>query len=358
MAHSVQSAIGDRRSAILSGLALWLCLATFAALAQELETPPPPADRGEGVPFAYQPDEKIVPDAGQNDLFSYARSKDYPRAFAVYPTDGSDPFLVSESFLALTVRDPRLEADKQLTALRGYPNMVQTQFDMTVAHFYPDPSQAFDTAFEPQTIVSETGAKVEVGQDPLAQPYVRVKLTEADGATAEFSVARQMVEPILADANLDATGRINAFRSLPFRLPEAVRAGFATMPKDEFYAAVSQEPGMQRQEFVRMRAVYAQEAKRKAELAAAGLTPTPSPSPLPTPPPPPRPQPPSPAPTAVARPPVDATPAVKQPAHETPAQAEPSAASARVGGLTLLGALIVLAGVGAFAFFLWQYRRQ
>jgi hypothetical protein len=69
----------------------------------------------------------------------------------------------------------------------------------------------------------------------------------------EFSVARSMVEQMLANAQLTDDQLLQSLRSFPYRLPEAARAGdFARLSAADLALFVQREPGLRRYEFLQM----------------------------------------------------------------------------------------------------------
>jgi len=301
-----------------------------------------------------------LPDAGETEAFSFARSLEYEGVFVVRPRDGSEPIYVSESFMELTVRDPRLNSESKLTVLRNYQQTTQSQFDMTIGRSYPDASRADETAFAGQVLGGgNEGLQAMLAQDPLAPPYVRVRLSSADGSTEEFSIAREAAQRVLGDARLSDSQKINALRTFPFRLPDDVRRRFSTMSKEDFLQAVVQSPELRRQEFVRMREVYEKVAQAKAQSAAAPAAQAPAAAASPAPPP---------SPQAASAPPWKATPRPR-PVATPGAQADeaaqapdsppsnPKADHALNRGPALAAALIVAASLAAFGVYLGQRRR-
>ena len=90
-------------------------------------------------------------------------------------------------------------------------------------------------------------------QDPAATPYIRVRLGGGGEAAVEFSVARSVIEQMLAHQQLADDQLLQNLRSFPYRLPEAARVGdFTRLSAVDLALLVQREPGLRRHEFLQM----------------------------------------------------------------------------------------------------------
>jgi hypothetical protein len=182
--------------------------------------------------------------------------------YLITPTDGSQSHLVSESFLRTTLGNSQLDNSQQAELLQAHPALMQEMFRTT----YPDGAVQYTTPFTPQSFRSTDGTQVLLEQDPVAGPYVRVRLTGDRGQPdEEFSMARGTVEQMLANNRATNDQRLEGLRSFPFRLPEAARAGdFSRVSAAELARLVQREPGSRQHQFVQM-APFSAETSRKVD---------------------------------------------------------------------------------------------
>ena len=69
----------------------------------------------------------------------------------------------------------------------------------------------------------------------------------------EFSVARSVIEQMLAHQQLADDQLLQNLRSFPYRLPEAARVGdFTRLSAVDLALLVQREPGLRRHEFLQM----------------------------------------------------------------------------------------------------------
>lgn len=190
-----------------------------------------------------------LPEAGETPSFRYARAQG--GLYLITPTDGSQSYLVSASFLQVTLSNNQLDNSQKAELLQAHPTLMQEMF--TTA--YPDGTVQYETPFTPQSFQGTDGTQVLLEQDPLAGPYVRVRLTGGTGP-AEFSIARATVEQISANKQLTDDQRLQGLRSFPFRLPEGARAGnFAQVSAADLARLVQQQPRLGQYQFVQMAAL-------------------------------------------------------------------------------------------------------
>jgi hypothetical protein len=192
-----------------------------------------------------------LPAAGETAYFRYER--DRGDMYRIIPTDGSPAYLVSASFLQVTLDSPQLDSFQQAEVLRSYPALMQEMFTNTMAQMYPDGTTAYETPFPTQWLTSTDGTWGLLEQDPAATPYIRVRLGGGGEEAVEFSVARSMVEQMLAHQQLADDQLLQNLRSFPYRLPEAARVGdFARLSTADLALLVQREPGLRRYEFLQM----------------------------------------------------------------------------------------------------------
>jgi len=204
------------------------------------------------------------PEAGETASFRYAR--DQGDMYRITPTDGSQSYLVSASFLRTTLNNSQLDNSQQAELLQAHTALMQEMFRTT----YPDGAVQYKTPFTPQSFKSTDGTQVRLEQDPVAAPYVRVWLTGGEGPPEEFSIARGTVEQMLANKRTTDDRRLEGLRSFPFRLPEAARAGdFSRVSAAELARLVQQKPGLRQHQFVRM-APFSAETQRQAAAPPSG----------------------------------------------------------------------------------------
>lgn len=192
-----------------------------------------------------------LPEAGETAHFRYAQ--DRGGMYRITPTDGSPSYLVSASFLQVTLDSLQLDSFQQAEMLQSYPALMQKMFTKTMAQAYPDATAEYEVPFPTQSFEGTDRTQGLLEQDPAAAPYIRVRLTGGEGEPVEFSVARAVVEHMLANERLTDDQLLQGLRSFPFRLPEAARAGdFARLSAAELARLVQQEPELRRYEFIQM----------------------------------------------------------------------------------------------------------
>src|SRR5262249_47274780 len=104
-----------------------------------------------------------------------------------------------------------------------------------------------------QWLTGTDGTWGQLEQDPVAAPYIRIRLGGGGETAVEFSVARSMVEQMLANTQSTDDQLLQTLRSFPYRLPEAARAGdFAPLSPAYLALLVQQEPGLRRYEFLQL----------------------------------------------------------------------------------------------------------
>lgn len=193
-------------------------------------------------------DAPPLSEAGTTESFSYVRSGG--NMYWITPTDGSQPYPVSESFLRTVLNNPNLSNAQQAELLPTYPALMQEMFTRTMDQWYPDRTVEYEAPFSTRLLKGADGTVVLLEQDPLAAPYIRVRLISGGGKSVEFSVARAMVEQMLANEKLTDAQLLKGLQSFPFRLPETARAGnFARLSAAELSTLVQQDPEFQKNEF-------------------------------------------------------------------------------------------------------------
>jgi len=271
--------VSEKRFGVARILAVILlaCLAAGLASAQPGGPLPPRVGGGEAPGMPARPD---LPDQGLREGFTFRRSTEYPNTYEIYPTNG-EMFYVSDSFMRLTVRSAQLPPDKYMMVLQNYPKMIESQYEIIMNKYYPDASEETD-AFQEVTVGPHQGQKITVTQDPDAGPYARVRVEGADGEVKEFSVAKSAVNDILNNPRLGVDQKLRALSRIPFPLPEDARTDFNSLERDKLLEMVSETPEVQRQEFVRMRKVF---AETEARRSTGQLPQAPDPASIPTEPP-------------------------------------------------------------------------
>src|SRR5262249_51810819 len=210
---------------LLLGCALVVCYTATVVAAPQFEaaqTVPSQDDPNRKDDTARQ-DVMPLPAAGETAYFRYER--DRGDLYRIMPTDGSPSYLVSASFLQVTLDSPQLDSFQQAELLRSYPALIQEMFTKTMAQMYPDGTTAYESPFPTQWLTGTDGTWGLLEQDPAAAPYIRVRLGGGGETAVEFSVARSMVEQMLANARSTDDQLLQTIRSFPYRLPEAARAG-------------------------------------------------------------------------------------------------------------------------------------
>lgn len=245
---------------VLLGLTLMVCdTASVVALAQPDAGAPALVKKN-----ADQRDVRPLPEAGETAHYRYQR--DSGNMYWIMPADSSPPYLVSESFLQTTLNSRRLDSAQQADMLRTYPALMQGMFTQTMTQAYPDGTVESEAPFSSQSFEATDGTQVLLEQDPVAAPYVRVRLSGPEGEPEEFSVARTVVERMLARPQFTDDHLLQGVRSFPFRLPESARAGnFARLSAEDLALLVQREPALRQYEFVQM----AQYRERDADQAVA-----------------------------------------------------------------------------------------
>src|SRR5262249_25961425 len=137
--------------------------------------------------------------------------------------------------------------------LQSYPTLMQAMFTKIMAQMYPDGTTVSESPFPTQWLTGTDGTWGLLEQDPAAAPYIRVRLGGGGETAVEFSVARCMVEQMLANTQSTDDQLLQTIRSFPYRLPEAARAGdFARLSAADLARLVQQEPGLRRYEFFQL----------------------------------------------------------------------------------------------------------
>lgn len=196
------------------------------------------------------------PDTGSGEGFSFERSADYEGVYEVTFEDGQRTHL-SDTFMALVLGDSRLPPEQRERTLRSYEAMIESMYQMQLGNLYPD-AQSESTAepFAPVIWTSPEGTGIQIEQDPLASPYVRVTLHHADGTQEVYSMSRSQAQAIMA-ANENSPGNAyNVLANYGFRLPESARGNFDRLSREMLLQQVAQVPAVAQQEFVRMRVVH------------------------------------------------------------------------------------------------------
>ena len=226
--------------------------AVVAAPQFEAAQPVPPQDDTDRKDNTDRKDVLPLPEAGETAHFRYER--DRSGMYWIIPTDGSQSYLVSASFLQVTIDSPQLNSFQQAELLRTYPTLMQQMFTKIMAQAYPDGTAEYAVPFVTQSFEGTDGTQALLEQDPAAAPYIRVRLTGGGGETVEFSMARAVVEQMLANERFATDDQLlQGLRSFPFRLPETARVGnFARLSTAELAMLVQQEPELRRYEFIQM----------------------------------------------------------------------------------------------------------
>lgn len=194
---------------------------------------------------------------GETAAFTYAAEPGFTGVVRIYPKDGSASYLVSENFLGLALqKSEAIDSQRLEKTLRNYPSMTQSLFENMMGQVYPDASLTSRKPFESQTFGNVDATYVQLEQDPRAEPYVRVKIETAHSGFLEFSVARNIVEALLAKRPSNDEEIIQGLMSIPFRLPERARQNFDRLSAAELAHLVENDPALQHHEFIRMRRVY------------------------------------------------------------------------------------------------------
>src|SRR5712691_565397 len=216
-----------------------------------------PTPSREAVPLAPLKEDttqqKILPlpESGATEHFRYERDRD--NMYWIMPADGSSSYLVSAGFLQRTLGLLQLDSFQQEEILRKYPAMMQQMFTQILSQAYPDGTVVYEEPFLSQSFEGTDGTQTFLEQDPAAGPYVRVRLISRGSEPEEFSVARAMVERLLANGRLTDDQLLQGLRSFPFRLPESARAvDFTHLSAEQLAALVQAEPALSRYEFIQL----------------------------------------------------------------------------------------------------------
>jgi hypothetical protein len=196
-----------------------------------------------------------LPASGENQAFAYVQSPNYSNVYLIHPAGTDFEIPVSDTFLAIVLKDRRLDDRRKAVILSSYPNMVFGTYNQTLTTYYPDASKTYETPFNPQTIAPPEGGQALIASDALAAPYVRVALVNTNGETQEFSISRAAADLLLGNPQLPPAQVLEALRNFPFRLPEAARRNFNNLTAGQLAEMIEALPDVQRQEFVRMRRV-------------------------------------------------------------------------------------------------------
>jgi hypothetical protein len=238
---------------LLLGFTLVVCdMATVVAAPQfEIAQTVPPQDNTDRKDDTDRKEVIPLSAAGETAYFRYERDRD--DMYRIIPTDGSPSYLVSASFLQVTLDNPQFDSFQQAGLLQAYPALMQEMFTKTMAQMYPDGTTEYEAPFPRQWFTGTDGTQGLLEQDPAAAPYIRVRLSGGGDDAVEFSVARAMVEQMLANAQLTDDQLLQSLRSFPYRLPEAARAGdFARLSAADLALLVQREPGLRRYDFLQM----------------------------------------------------------------------------------------------------------
>lgn len=193
----------------------------------------------------------ILPETGTTQYFRYER--DSEEMYRITPIDGTPPYLVSASFLRITLGSARIDNFQQAELLNAYPILMQEMFTKAMAQAYPDGTTEYEEPFSPQAFIDTNGTQLLLTQDPVAVPYVRVRFTSDTGKSGEFSVARSVVEQMLANSQLTDDQLLRGLQTFPLRLPEAARSrNFTHLSAVELASIIQQDPELRRHEFIRM----------------------------------------------------------------------------------------------------------
>lgn len=134
-------------------------------------------------------DAPPLSEAGTTESFSYVRSGG--NMYWITPTDGSQPYPVSESFLRTVLNNPNLSNAQQAELLPTYPALMQEMFTRTMDQWYPDRTVEYEAPFSTRLLKGADGTVVLLEQDPLAAPYIRVRLISGGGEVSRvFGGAR------------------------------------------------------------------------------------------------------------------------------------------------------------------------
>lgn len=196
--------------------------------------------------------------AGSGNGFQYEQIPTATNVYAVTVSNGS-PVLISDSFLSLIFQSG-MDAEVQQAALQQYPAMVQDNFATIMETTFPVKSDAPALPFAGIDCSATDGATMTIDQDDLAAPYVRIHVRDANGKTETFSINRTFVEGLLAQKETDGDKLLSSVTSFPFRLPEASRAGFAYLTREQMNDQVLHMEAFQNQEIVRMPRFYREES--------------------------------------------------------------------------------------------------
>jgi hypothetical protein len=257
---------------------------SMAALPQtEAEQTIPSQDSTDRKGDNDQRDIRPLPEAGETAYFRYVR--DSGDMYRIMPTDGSQPYLVSGSFLQVTLNSPNLDGFQQAEILRSYPTLAREMFTKTMVQAYPDATVEYDEPFSARSFEGTDGTQVLLEQDPAATPYIRARLISNEGEPVEFSVARAVVEQMLANKKLTNDQLITGLQSVPFKLPEAARTGgFARLSAAELAMLVQNDPELRQYDFVRMAGLASNGTETHSAETPRQLAPPPSVAPTRSPP--------------------------------------------------------------------------
>jgi hypothetical protein len=146
-----------RYTGLLLGFTLVVCYSAPVVAAPQFEvvqTVPPQDD----TDWKDDTDRKEViplPAAGETAYFRYER--DRGDMYRIIPTDGAPSYLVSASFLQVTLDNPQFDSFQQAGLLRAYPALMQDMFTKTMAQMYPDATTQYEAPFPTQWLTGSDG---------------------------------------------------------------------------------------------------------------------------------------------------------------------------------------------------------
>ncbi len=225
-----------------NGLVPWLFLWMIAVQASGQGFAPPAGT--EPQPLASE---------GNTTTFRYWRSPSATNAYMVQPIGNTGfTFQVSESYLGLVVNSPPIDDKTRLSVLIQYPFYMDQLYQSRIQTSYPDAQRSYDAPFAPFA-----AENLQITQDNMASPYVRVRITEPGVPGLEFSVNRAVVDQLLTEGSVVGTNLIAALRKYSYRLPEEARNRFSYLTSTQIMAMAAESiPAVSGQEFVRARRWY------------------------------------------------------------------------------------------------------
>lgn len=225
--------------------ALFLMFATLVAAQDSAREPLPESGTLKGVTFQSTSDPEVME----------ARIGD------------ADAVLVLREELTGVLRDPRVNPRDAALAISQVPERTGRNISALLRHHYPDAKgSAALRPFEETALPLDARTTITLRQDDAAFGYVRV--TIPGDPVREVSLSRAYIDRVLAESRLDGEFlRAREIASCEFVLPEALRAKYDSLSRDELQDAAIKSEGVSRIPIVRLHAAYVMRA-----MAANGGT--------------------------------------------------------------------------------------